>query len=171
MNPLSLTTSVEGRATLELDREIFEIVALLYSGCIPKLLHVARRVLLMESGDPALLGRASGLFPTGLNDCYTLSCESLCSTVAVARPAMCSLLERAEAKGAAFSAAVRPVEILYEWTYSAESENVSSDAELELVICLCAQVQEVVLIGEASPRPILAMLEDNRSRRLVYLWI
>ncbi|KAJ7124339.1 hypothetical protein C8R44DRAFT_734841 [Mycena epipterygia] len=134
----------------ELEREIFEITALLYLGTIPRFLRVARREKPKFYG---LLYRHTETHIDDIDSCYIVYIVYICLCAA--------MLSRIAAKGADFfSNAIRNMEIWsFEWRFLRErSENVWSDKDLDTIFHVCTCVEHLLLISDLAKPPLLQIL-------------
>lgn len=148
----------------DVEREIFETAALLYPGTIPRLLRVARRVLIWKVTTQNPASNADMFYriePLLYNTIQISIFESQSGSGA-------EMLRRIETKGASFfSTAVRHVEITaFEWAFwGVRSKNVWSDEDLKRVLRACTGVQHLFLVGDLE-RLHLAMLAESRPTRV-----
>ncbi|KAJ7107322.1 hypothetical protein C8R44DRAFT_804497 [Mycena epipterygia] len=143
-NPHSAETcarSGEWELPPELEREIFETTALLYPKTIPKLLRVARRVLLW-------------IEPLLYNAIVISVFESIGGTGA-------EMLPRISTKGADFftNAARHMVIMSFEWAImGSRSQTVWSNKDLETIFRICTRVEHLLLLSDLKRPPLLQML-------------
>ncbi|KAJ7107393.1 hypothetical protein C8R44DRAFT_744593 [Mycena epipterygia] len=145
-NPPTTGTSASGQweFPLELEREIFETTALLYPKTIPKLLRVARRVLLIEP----LLYNAIVI------DVFH----------SIRRPGAEMLLARIATKGAEFfSNAVRHM-FIGSLDFGIPNDKLWLAKDLETVFRVCTGVDHLLLIGDFAKPPLLQMLVATDMR-------
>ncbi|KAJ7107318.1 hypothetical protein C8R44DRAFT_885348 [Mycena epipterygia] len=136
----------------ELEREIFETTALMYPKTIPKLLRIARRVLLIEP----LVYNAIGI------DVF----KSIGGSGA-------EMLPRIATKGPDFfTNAVRQMIIFsYETRImGSRAQNVWSNNDLETIFRVCTRVEHLLLLSDLERPPLLQML-GNTDIRLTRLYM